>query len=180
MLGCLGGATLSLLGGGLIIVVLSLLNAVTNTLPLLEPTPPDGVDLRITIEEDFLNRFMEQPAQGTTTIDILPGNQVQVLADTTVAVLGTPLPIQVVGSFALQPQGQSVEVVLLDTQISGFDLPLDLTNLFNEDIALINEELNGAIDEIETAVGAPVVITGLTTSDTMIQLELREFPGGVN
>ncbi|MCB0212323.1 MAG: hypothetical protein KDJ52_23480, partial [Anaerolineae bacterium] len=88
--------------------------------------------------------------------------------------------IQVVGSFALQPQGQSVEVVLLDTQITGFDVSLDLTGLFNEDITMVNQELNSAINEVETTVGAPVVITGLTTTDTMIQLELREFPGGVN
>lgn len=180
LLGCLGGVALGLLGGGILLVLLSLLNAVTNTLPTLASTPSDGVDLRITIEEAFLNRFIEQPAEGTTSIDVLPGNQVRVLADTTVTVFGAAVPVQINGLFAFQPQGQNIEIALLDTQISGFEIPFDLNDMFSEDIASINQELNGAVDEIEATLGTPVEITGLTTSDTTIELEMRAVPGGGN
>ncbi|HRV93802.1 MAG TPA: LmeA family phospholipid-binding protein [Anaerolineae bacterium] len=179
-LGCLGGILAGLLGGAVLLIVLSIVNAVTTDLPPASPTPPDQADLQITVDEAFLNRYIEQPVDGAASIDILPGNQARVVADTGVEVFGAIVPIQVIGTFALQPKGQTIEIVLIDTQISGFDLPLDLSGIFSEDIALVNQELNAAIDEMAATVGAPVAITGLTTSDNAIRLEFREFPGGVN
>ena len=179
-LGCLGGILAGLLGGAVLLIVLSIVNAVTTDLPPASPTPPDQADLQITVDEAFLNRYIEQPVDGAASIDILPGNQARVVADTGVEVFGAIVPIQVIGTFALQPKGQTIEIVLIDTQISGFDLPLDLSGIFSEDIALVNQELNAAIDEMAATVGAPVAITGLTTSDNAIKLEFREFPGGVN
>ena len=179
-LGCLGGILAGLLGGAVLLIVLSIVNAVTTDLPPTSPTPPDQADLQITVDEAFLNRYIEQPVDGAASIDILPGNQARVVADTGVEVFGAIVPIQVIGTFALQPKGQTIEIVLIDTQISGFDLPLDLSGIFSEDIALVNQELNAAIDEMAATVGAPVAITGLTTSDNAIKLEFREFPGGVN
>lgn len=179
-LGCLGGILAGLLGGAVLLIVLSIVNAVTTDLPPTSPTPPDQADLQITVDEAFLNRYIEQPVDGAASIDILPGNQARVVADTGVEVFGAIVPIQVIGTFALQPKGQTIEIVLIDTQISGFDLPLDLSGIFSEDIALVNQELNAAIDEMAATVGAPVAITGLTTSDNAIRLEFREFPGGVN
>jgi len=179
-LGCLGSILAGLLGGAVLLIVLSIVNAVTTDLPPASPTPPDQADLQITVDEAFLNRYIEQPVDGAASIDILPGNQARVVADTGVEVFGAIVPIQVIGTFALQPKGQTIEIVLIDTQISGFDLPLDLSGIFSEDIALVNQELNAAIDEMAATVGAPVAITGLTTSDNAIRLEFREFPGGVN
>ena len=179
-LGCLGGILAGLLGGAVLLIVLSIVNAVTTDLPPASPTPPDQADLQITVDEAFLNRYIEQPVDGAASIDILPGNQARVVADTGVEVFGAIVPIQVIGTFALQPKGQTIEIVLIDTQISGFDLQLDISGIFSEDIALVNQELNAAIDEMAATVGAPVAITGLTTSDNAIRLEFREFPGGVN
>lgn len=179
-LGCLGGILIGLIGGAGLLIVLSLVMAVTTSLPPANPTPPDQADLQITVDEAFLNRYIDQPIDGTTSLDILPGNQAQVVADTGVEVFGVQVPIQVIGTFALQPKGQTVEIVLLDTQISGVDLPLDLSGIFSEDIAQVNQQLNAAIDKMAATIGAPVAITGLTTTDTAIKLEFREFPGGVN
>ncbi|MCB0167259.1 MAG: LmeA family phospholipid-binding protein [Anaerolineae bacterium] len=179
-LGCLGGLLTGLLGGAGLLIILSLINAVTTSLPPTNPTPPDQADLQITVDEAFLNRFIDQPVDGAASIDILPGNQARVVADMGVEVFGATVPIQVIGTFALQPKGQTIEIVLIDTQISGVNLPLDLSDIFSEDIALVNQELSAAIDEMAATIGAPVVITGLTTSDNAIRLEFREFPGGVN
>ena len=179
-LGCLGGILAGLLGGAALLIVLSLINAVTSSIPPTHPTPPDQADLQIMVDEAFLNRFIEQPADGAASIDILPGNQVRLVTDTGVEVFGAIVSIQVIGTFALQPKGQTIEIILLDTQISGIDLPLDLSGIFNEDITLVNQQLSAAIDEMAATLGTPVVITGLTTNDTTINLEFREFPGGVN
>lgn len=180
LLGCLGGIAFGLLGGGILLVVISIILAITTSLPAPEPTPPDQADIQVTVDEEFLNRFLEQPPEGRVTLDIRPGNQIQVRANMPVDLFGSPIPIEMTSLFVLQPQGQTVDVTLLDTQISGLDLQLDLSDLFNEDITTVNQDLSGAIDEIAATLGVPVIITGLTTTDSTIEISLREFPGGVN
>lgn len=179
LLGCLGGLIAGLLGGAILLALVSFLNALTAPLPVLAPALPNQANIRITITEDFLNRFIESPTDGgTAQVNLLPNNQLRVTTRTTLPLLA--LPVEIVGLFQLQAAGQTLEVRLLDTQVTGVDLPPEMQGLLNPDISAVNQDLSQAVEAVSQQVGAPVVITGLETTETELRLELREFPGGIN
>lgn len=179
LLGCLAGVMAGLVGGAILWVIVSFLSALAAPLPVLSPAPPNQANIRIMVTEDFLNRFIEPPAEGgTAQINLLPNNQLQVTTHTTLPLLA--LPVDIIGLFELQAAGQTLEVRLLDTQVAGVDLPPDMQGLLNPDIFQVNQDLSQAVEAVSQQVGAPVIVTGLRTTETELLLELREFPGGLN
>ena len=172
--GCLSGLILGTLGGVVLLVVASLLMALFGASPLPGPTPPGKPDLRVTLEENFINRFAAQPTAETVKLDVLPGNQVKLTVDTTVEALGLQVPVQLTGLFQVQYVGQTLQVALLDTQVVGVSVPLDLTGYFAQNTATINQELNLMVSELSKTFNAPVVITNLNTTDNQILLDIRE------
>jgi len=173
LLGCLGGVILGLFGGAGLLVFITLNTATNASVPDVPPTFPNSPDLLITLDENFLNRFAEQPAAGSATVDILPGNQVLVMANTTVEAFGLLVPVQITGRFELQLSGQTLQVNLLDTQVLGIDF--QLSNVFEGDVALINQNLQVMVDEISATLGVPITFTHLQTTDTQIQVGVREL-----
>jgi hypothetical protein len=173
LLGCTGGALLGLLGGGLLLILLSLITAIASPTPtpLVANTSPD---LRLTVHENFLNRFIQTSAEDTAQVDILPGNQFSLRVDTTVSLLGTSIPIQMVGLFEFQLNGQSIEIRLIDTKISDVTLPPELTKYFDDALPGINEELNVALENVSAILGVPLVFVDLGSDDTIFWLEARE------
>jgi hypothetical protein len=176
ILGCFGGLIFGLFGGSILLVVAALISAGTESMPMLNPASPTNPDLRVTVDESFLNRFAQQPAEGSVSIDVLPGNQVQLIANTNLEAFGINAPVQVTGLFEIQFIDQTLTVQLIDTQVLGIVLPPDLTNLFSDDIPIINQDLSNLIDNISTVLGTPIIITRINTTDTQIQLEIREGP----
>lgn len=172
--GCLSGLVLGLVGGVLLLVVASLIVSLFGASPTPGPTPPGKPDLRITLEENFINRFAAQPTAETVNLDVLPGNQVKLTVDTTVEALGLQVPVQLTGLFQVQYVGQTLQVALLDTQVVGVSIPLDLSGYFSQNSAAINQELNLMVSEISNAFNAPVIITNLNTTDNQILLDIRE------
>lgn len=172
LLGCLGGVLLGLFGGGILLVAAALLAAVNTTVNL--PASPANVpDLSATLEENFVNRYVEQPPEGQVVIDLQPGNQVQIAADTSVEVFGLVVPVQVVGLLQLELVGpQSIHVSLKDTQVFGVDL--DVSDMFTEDVQAINQQLDGMVDEFSATLGVPVELTKLETTDSQIRIEAKE------
>jgi hypothetical protein len=171
--GCAGGALLGLLGGGLLLILLSLITAIASPTPtpLAANTSPD---LRLTVRENFLNRFIQTSAGDTVQADILPGNQFSLRVDTTVSLLGTSIPIQMVGLFEFQLNGQSIDIHLIDTKVSDVTLPSELTKYFDDALPGINEELNVALDDVSAILGVPLVFVDLGSDDTILWLEARE------
>jgi len=174
IVGCLGGLTLGLVGGVLLLVVASLIVTLFGASPSPGPTPPGKPDLRVTLEENFINRFAAQPTAETVNLDVLPSNQVKLTVDTTVEALGLQVPVQLTGLFQVQYIGQTLQVALLDTQVVGVSIPLDLTSYFAQNTATINQELNLMVSEISKTFSAPVIITNLSTTDNQIVLDIRE------
>ena len=172
--GCTGGALLGLLGGGLLLILLSLITAIASPTPLPSETNTSP-DLRLTVHENFLNRFIQTSAdEDTAQVDILPGNQFSLRVDTTVSLLGTSIPLQMVGLFEFQLNGQSIEIRLIDTKISDVTLPPELTKYFDEALPGINEELNVALENVSAVLGVPLVFVDLGSDDTIFWLEARE------
>lgn len=178
--GCLGGLVAGVVLGVLLLTGISLYSALNASIPEPAPTPPDGADLRAVIDEQFLNQYIADTAGETVNVDLLPNNQMRMTANATVTIFGASVPVQIIGLFELQNKGQTLEVALLDTEVSGVQLPQEFANFFGDDIAQVNQDLSNAIDDISNALGAPVIITHLTTTDSNLQIELREFPGGIN
>ena len=172
--GCLSGLILGVIGGVMLLVAASLLVALFGASPSPDPTPPGKPDLRVTLEENFINRFAAQPTAETVKLDVLPGNQVKLTVDTTVEALGLQVPVQIAGLFQVQYIGQTLQVTLLDTQVVGVSVPLDLTGYFAQNTAAINQELNLMVSEISKTFNAPVIITNLSTTDNQILLDIRE------
>ena len=173
--GCLSGLILGVVGGVVLLVTVSLFVALFGASPLpSSPTPPGKPDLRVTLEENFINRFAAQPTAETVNLDVLPGNQVRLTVDTTVEALGLQVPVQISGLFQVQYIGQTLQVALLDTQVVGVSIPLDLSDYFAQNTAAINQELNLMVSELSKTFNAPVVITNLNTTDTQILLDIRE------
>ena len=175
-MGCLGGLILGVLGAGLLLIVGALAMALTADTPVAPPRPVAAPDLRLTVDESFLNRYTEPPPDGTILIDVLPGNQIRLVADITIQALGVSVPVQLTGLIQLQPSGQSLQAVLRDTQVSGLSLPVELTNLFSEDIVIINQNLDQILAEVSATLGVPVMVTNLSTTDTHLQIEIQEVP----
>ena len=110
----------------------------------------------------------------TVKLDVLPGNQVKLTVDATVEALGLQVPVRIAGLFQVQYIGQTLQVALLDTQVLGVSVPLDLTGYFDQNTATINQELNLMVSEISKTFNAPVVIINLSTTDNQILLDIRE------
>jgi len=172
--GCLGGVIFGLLGGAGLLIVTALLVALFATLPAVAPTPAGRPDLRVTVTEGFLNRFVEPPAEGAIEIDILPNNQVAVVGTGTLEAFGFPAPVQVTGIFQLQLEGQTLSVRLVETQVADFALPPELNDFFANDIPVVNQDLQMMLAEISAALGVPVRVINISTANTQIQLDLRE------
>ncbi len=170
LLGCLGGLILGLTASALVVLVSALVTAVGGSVPAV--TPPAAPALKISLTEDFLNRFVEQPPTGSLQIDVQPGNQVQVNANTTADVLGLPVPVQVAGLFQIRATPQTLRVELLDTRVLGLDV--NLSGIFDSDTAQINQSLDTMMQDISQTLGTSLELTGLSTTDTTIELEMRE------
>lgn len=171
--GCLGGGLVGLVGGGLFLVILALVLAILRPDPVLDPTPAGRPDLRATITENFLNRFIEQPAEGTVRVNVIPNNQVEIIADTVIQGFGVSVPAQIVGRFEIELANDSLAIRLLDTQVEGIDLPPELIDAFSGDIPLINQNIQTMTAQISQGLGIPVIFTGLSTGETQIQIEVR-------
>lgn len=173
--GCLGGLALGLVGGGLLLFLISLVSALSAPIPVLDPSLT-GPDIRIAVTEDFLNRQVGQTTDGAASIDILPGNQVRFIISTNLDLLGASSPVEIIGLLQLQAAANTVMVSLIDTQVSGVALPPGMGDLLNEDIAVINQDIAAATAELSSQLGAPITVTGVTTDDRQIQLEVRQGP----
>jgi hypothetical protein len=163
-----------LVGGGLFLVILALTLAVLRPDPVLEPTPPGRPDLRATIGENFLNRFIEQPAEGSVRVNVISNNQVEIIADTIIQGFGLNVPAQIVGRFEIELANQSLVIRLLDTQVQGIELPPELVDVFSSEIPLINQNLQMMTEQISQRLGIPITFTGLRTDENQIQIEVRE------
>lgn len=171
-LGCLGGLLLGLLGGAALAVIYTLATAVLAPDPQITAAPPTAAHLSITLTEDFLNRFVEQPANGSFKVDVQPDNRVRVNTGTVVQAMGVAVPVQVTGLFGLTATPQALQVKLLNTQVTGINL--DLTGIFDEDITLMNQNMATMVRNISQAMGVAVSPLRLTTTNTTIQVDLRE------
>ena len=174
LLGCLGGFLLGLFGGITLVAVATLTAALAAPMPTLEPST--GPDLQIRLDEGFINRFAEQPTDGTIHIDILPNNQVAIIGTTTLESFGLQAPVQITGIFELQFSNNTLQVNLINTEVAGMALPPELNNFFVDDIPLINANLSTMVDEVSRVLGVPVIITNISTDNVHIQLEIRETP----
>lgn len=173
LLGCLGGILLGIAGGGLLLGLASWVIALNQPLPPSPIPPPGAPDLRVVVTEDFLNRYVEPPVEGTVRVDILPQNQVQVQTNSTVEVFGVPAPIQASGLFGLELIGPTTpRINLLSTEVFG--LELDMSRAFDRDIATVNQELQNLVNEVAVTLRVPVIIISLSSSDTQFQIDFRE------
>jgi hypothetical protein len=176
LLGCAGGLLLGLFGGSLLLILVSFGWAVTSTVTPALPPPSPNPDLRLVLHEDFLNRVGQDSLGDTARLDILPGNRLSVAVDTDLSAFGLSGPVQITGLFELQLIGQSLEVRLIDLQVSGLDLPPEMTNFFDANLAAINQDLNLVLEEVSAILGRPIVLTGLGTDQTSLWIEAREAP----
>lgn len=176
LLGCAGGILAGLFGGGILLLVVSLVLAVMAAAPRPASTE-DIPDLRLNLSETLLNRLIQAENQAPGVhLDILPGNRVGLTADTSVSALGVSVPVQIQGLFGLQITNQALEVRLIDSQVSGFALAPEMTHFFEQDVAAVNQNLAGVLTNLSSLMGAPLTLTGLGTTDTELWLEIKETP----
>lgn len=173
LFGCIGGLFLGFLGGGILLLLVSLAWASGIANPVT-PANENVTDVRVTLGEEFLNRMAQQNATNPVKLDLLPGNQIRLDADTTVTTLGVSIAVTIRGLFGLQVNNQAVELRLIDAQVTGIDLPPELNNLFSEDVAKVNQDLTQVLNNLSALMGVPITLTGLGTTDTDIWLEARE------
>jgi hypothetical protein len=177
LLGCAGGILTGLLGGVILLLAASLVLAL-NT-PVSSATNAGAEpDVRLTVREEALNKFAQNSTDVPVQLDLLPGNQVSMQANTTVSAFGVTLPVLMSGLFGVQITPQSsLEVRLIKANVSGVDLPQDtLAASFNEPLAAINQNLNETVKNSSTLLGVPLILTGLGTTDTELWLEARTQP----
>lgn len=173
--GCIGGVLFGGVGGGILLLLISLVWAVSTADPI--PTDnPTIADVRVTLGEDFLNRMAQQKSTNPVKLDILPGNQIRLEADTSVTALGVSVLVQLQGLFGIEIRNQNLELRLIDVKIIGLDTPPELPNLFDQDIGQVNQNLAQTLAELSGMMGAPITLTGLGTTDADIWLEAREAP----
>jgi hypothetical protein len=175
-LGCAGGLLLGLFGGGLLLVLLSLGWAAVSPLPAPAPAAGTGSDLRLTLSEPFLNRVVRDSMGETAQVDVWPDNQLSVSLEADASELGLPISIPVMALFELQLLGQSLNLSLVDVQVSGFTAPPQLLSLINDRTLVVNRDLNMALEELSNTLGTPLVLTGLGTDQTSFWIEAREAP----
>lgn len=176
LLGCLGGIILGVFGGTILLVIVAFTAAVVSPLPSLAPSSQTKPDLQVTVDETFLNRFTAQPAEGTIRIDVLPGNQVQLIANTTVPTSGVEVPVQIIGLFEIQFTRQKLQVVLIDSQVLGIPLSPQLADFFSQDLIIINQDLSTIVDEVSGVLSTAIIVSKVSTTESQIQLELMEVP----
>ena len=134
-------------------------------------------DVRLTVSESFLNRFVRtSTADESIQVDILPGGQFKFIVDTSVSVLGISIPVQLTGLFDLQSTGQSLQVRLLETQVSDMTLPPELTDFFAGSLSDVNNELNLATARMSTALGVPLNFVGVGSDGGTFWLEATVTP----
>ncbi len=147
---------------------------------VISPVTGSGAapDLRLTVREEALNQFAQSTTETPVQLDLMPGNQVSMKADTSVSAFGMTVPVQITGLFGVQITPQSsLEVRLIQANVSGVDLPQDsLAASFNDPLAAINQNLNEMVKNSSTLLGVPLVLTGLGTTDTALWLEARTQP----
>ena len=173
--GCAGGLVLGLMGGGLLLVLLALgtsLNATVLPPTQVAPSP----DLRLTLSEDFLGRALQENTGEPVSVDILPGNQIRARFQTELEMFGAPSPVQIEVLFELQLIGPRLAVALLDAQLVGIDVPLEMTGLLDDDLPAINADVNQAVQEVSSALGANIILTGLGSDETTLWFEARYAP----
>lgn len=175
ILGWIGGLLLGLMGSGLLVLLASLAWAVL-AVPPVPASPQNMADIRVTLGENFLNRLAQQKAANPVKLDILPGNQIRLEADTSVTVLGLSVLVHLQGLFGIEIRSQNLELRLIDVKITGLDTPLELGNFFSQDIGQVNQSLAQALAELSQRLGGPLTLTGLGTTDATIWLEAREAP----
>jgi hypothetical protein len=173
--GCAGGLVLGLLGGGLLLALLALGFALDATVPP-PPRAAPSPDLRLTLSEDFLGRALQESAGEPVNVDILPGNQIRARFQTELEMFGAPSPVQFEALFELQLIGPRLAVALLDAQLVGVDVPLEMTDLLDDDLPAINEDVNQVVQEVSSALGTDVILTGLGSDETTLWFEAREAP----
>ncbi len=174
LFGCLGGLVFGLFSGAILLLLATLAVALATSLPPLPATPPDTPDLQATITENFLNTFAQQPTDGTVNVDILPGNQVALIGQTSLDILGVQTPLQVIGLFQIHVTEQMVQVVLISTEVSDVDIPSELNNFFVKDVPIINQDLQSMVNQVSETLGIPVIIIGVTSDNAQIQISVRE------
>lgn len=175
LLGCLGDLIGAFLVGVIGLILLSLVVALIAPLPA--PTPTATPDVRLTVSESFLNRFVRTSvADESVQVDILPGGQFKFIVDTSVSVLGASFPVQLTGLFDLQSTGQSLEVRLLETQVSELTLLPELTDFFANSLSDVNNELNIAISNMSTALGVPLNFVDVGSDGSTLWLEATVTP----
>jgi hypothetical protein len=175
LFGCAGGLLLGFLGGGIIFILISLTWATIAA----DPTPPQNntvADMRVTVGEGFLNRLAQQNATNPVRLDLLPGNQISLGADTRVTLADVTLPVQIQALFGIQVSNQMLELRLIDGQVTGVEWPVDIANLFSADLAKANQDLSQSLQNLSTMMNVPITLTGLGTTETEIWLEVRENP----
>ena len=173
LLGCAGDMVLGFLGGVLLIAILSLLIAVLSPNPTISLTD-SSPDIRLTITEDFLNRFMRDSTGNDVRVDIIPGTQFNIRVNTSVSVLGASVPVEIVGLFELRLNGQTVEVHLLDTRVSDITLPPEVTDFFAGSLSELNTELNVTLNNVSTVLGLPLTFVNMGSDESTFWLEAKE------
>ena len=175
-LGCLGDLIGAFFVGVIGLILLSLVVALMAPVPAPTPTAATP-DVRLTASESFLNRFVRtSAADESVQVDILSGGQFKFIVDTTVSVLGASIPVQLTGLFELQSTGQSLEVRLLETQISDMTLPPELADFFAGSLSDVNNELNIAISSMSAALGVPLNFVGVGSDGSTFWLEATVVP----
>jgi hypothetical protein len=175
LLGCagdlIGGFLLGIIGLVLLSLVVALITPVPS--PAYATNTPD---FRLTATEDFLNGFVQTSADEPMRVDILPNAQFNIVVDTSVSVLGTSIPVQLTGLFVIQTQGQNLEILLLDTQVSDVTMPPEVTNFFANSLDDFNTELNTTIDNMSSTLEMPLTFTNLDSNGGTFWLEAKITP----
>jgi hypothetical protein len=117
---------------------------------------------------------VDQPAEGSVRVNVLPDNQVELFVDTVIQGFGVNVPAQLIGRFEIQLANQTLAVRLIDTQVQGLQLPPELTDIFSRDVPLINQNLQTMVNEMSQRLGISIIFTGLRTDENGLQIEARE------
>ena len=173
--GCAGGLALGLVAGLLLLALLALVMVLEAPV-----APPSQVaaspDLRLALSEEFLGRALQANSREPVSADILPGNQIRARFQTELEMFGAPSPVQIEVLFELQLIGPRLAAALLDAQLVGVDVPLEMTGLLDDDLPAINEDVNQAVQQASSALGANIMLTGLGSDETTLWFEARYAP----
>jgi len=175
VLGCLGDLIGAFFAGVIGLVLLSTVVALIAPVPAL--TTSATPDVRLTVSESFLNRFVRSATTDESVqVDVLPGGQAKFIVDTSISALGVSIPVQLTGLFDLQSTGRSLEIHLLETQVSELALPPELTDFFAKSLTEVNDELNVATSNLSTALGVPLNFVGVGSDASTFWLEATLTP----